>query len=168
MLHRTVGFVFKLIGVTIVALIIFDTATMLSDAFITNNRIQAQANLMQQEIAKNNYMSKEAHDMFKGKLLPSGESTGFQRISDLSKVYGAIRFNYQNDLNAFRGGLDSSVYDIDSVDKIKDYGEFQTLVIAARFNPWQFYYSLGNVFTREESHNYITYTYTIPCLRYLK
>lgn len=154
-MHRMVSFVFKMIGITMVMLIVADTAFMLSDAYITNGRVQAQANLMQMEIAKNNYMSDAAIELFKGEVITNavGETTGtgFEYICHLSKVYQRIDFNE------------------DDVKQVKDYGDYHTLVITATITPWH-YYTAGRMDTiqRVERTSEVNYTYTIPCLRYLK
>ena len=176
MLHRTVAFVFKLIGITIVLLIVSDTVVMLGDAYMTNARIQAQANLMQQEIAKNNYLSESATHTFEQQLT---------QIDGLSNVYGnipsggvsttptgGIRIN--SDYAAFKissTSNDEIIADIgevpDEVSDVKNYGDYHVLIIEADFNPWHYYYSGGEI-KRTSSSSHIHYYYTIPCLRYLK
>lgn len=154
-MHRMVSFVFKLIGITMVLLIVADTAFMLVDAYTTNSRIQAQANLMQMEIAKNNYMSDAAIQMFKGEVITDSvgntTGTGFAYISHLSNVYQQIEFNETE------------------VNQVKDYGDYHKLVITAVITPWH-YHTTGRMdsLTKVENTSTINYTYTVPCLRYLK
>lgn len=153
-----VSFVFKLIGISIMAMIIMDTSIMLVDAFTTNGRVQAQANLMEQEIAKNNYLPATAATTFYGYYTeyPDGtsEGTGFAYIEGLSNVYTDITFNDEELL------------------EVKNYGEYQTLKIDATINPWHYYFSgvvrNGEGIRKVESTSVIHYVYTIPCLRYLK
>lgn len=156
-MHRVVAWVFKFIGISIMLMILMDTGIMLADAFTTNGRIQAQANLMQMEIAKNNYLSDEAANAFVG-TSSSGSTvgTGFKRIVELSKVYKEIKFNS----GAVTG----------SVSEVKNYGDYHVLKITATINPWHYYFS-GHVnggIRKIAKESTIVYTFTIPCLRYMK
>lgn len=150
-MEKVVSFVFKMLGFSIIAMIVLDMALMLTDAFITNSRVQAQASLMQSEIAKNNYLSAEAIDMFRGDEL---NDTGFEHICNLSRVYTSIEFNS------------------DELSSPKNYGEYQNLKITAQLDPWIYVYSgrgreLQKKSTREGGIS-VVYNYMIPCLRYLK
>ena len=161
-MHRMVSFVFKLIGISIMAMILFDTGIMLVDAFTTNDRIQVQALLMQQEIAKNNYLSEEAAAMFTGvESTDTQVGYGFAHINELSNVYVDIKYNYDDTL----GGTDR-------LRDIKDYGDFHVLRIEAEINPWHYFFSgvvnNGAGIDRVDSVGTLTYIYYIPCLRYIK
>ena len=139
-------------------MILMDTGIMLADAFTTNGRVQAQANLMQMEIAKNNYLSDEAAVVFEG-TSSSGSTvgTGFKRITELSKVYTKIEFNH---------GASAP----NSVSTVKNYGDYHVLKITATINPWHYYFS-GHVnggIRKIAKESTIVYTFTIPCLRYMK
>lgn len=157
-MHRTVAFIFKLIAFTMVALLVADTSFMLWDAFTANSRIQAQAALMQQEIAKNNYLSDVATDAFMGYVYYDSdgrvtEGTGFEYITALSQVYTDITFN------------------VSEVNEVKDYGDYHTLKIRAVISPWHYYMSgrVSEDSIYKVSHtSTINYEYTVPCLRYLK
>lgn len=165
-MHKMVAFIFKLIGISIMAMIIFDTSLMLVDAFTTNDRIQAQALLIQQEVARNNYLSDGAREVFEGKKsteVSEGQGYGFAHIEELSNVYVSIKFNGDED---FQGG------EIKSLSTIKDYGDFHTLVIKAEINPWHYFFSgvvnNGTGIREVRSAGIINYVYYIPCLRYIK
>lgn len=157
-MHRTVAFVFKLIGISIMALILFDTAVMLADAVTTNGRIQAQASLMQQELAKNNYLSEDAIATFKGEYVDNGSGSitgrGLDYVIGLSKVY----YNYE--INE------------DEIKEVKEYGDYHTLRITTYINPWHYYFSgtvnNGEGIGKVESYGTVTYVYYVPCLRYIK
>lgn len=157
-----VAFVFKLIGVAIVVMILFDTSLMLVDAFTTNDRIQAQALLMQQEIARNNYLPDKARENFIG--AESTDSTvgyGFEHILELSNVFTEIEFNGTEDIGGAK-----------ALNTVKEYGDFHILRIDAKINPWHYYFTgvvNNGVGIREtRSVGMISYIYYIPCLRYIK
>lgn len=156
-MHRVVAWVFKFIGISIMLMILFDTGLVITDAFITNGRIQAQANLMQLELAKNNYLSEEAMDTFEGYYVDYDDGThegaGLQNVVGLSKVYTDITFNRKE------------------LKEIKNYGDYHTLKIDATFTPWHYYFSgvvNGEGFKKIMGESVIHYVFTVPCLRYIK
>lgn len=161
-MHRMVAFIFKLIGISIMAMILFDTSIMLVDAFTTNDRIQAQALLMQQEIARNNYLPDKARSAFIG--VKSTDTTigyGFEHILELSNVYEKIEFNGDKDIGGAK-----------ALNEVKDYGDFHILRINAEIDPWHYYFTgvvnNGNGIRQVRSTGNISYIYYIPCLRYIK
>lgn len=161
-MHKMVAFIFKLIGISIVAMIIFDTSIMLTDAFTTNDRIQAQALLMQQEIARNNYLSDDARKVFIGvKNTDTTIGYGFEHILELSNVYTKIDFNGDHDLGGAK-----------ALNNVKEYGDFHILRINADIYPWHYYFTgvvnNGNGIRYTASAGRISYIYYIPCLRYIK
>ena len=149
---------FKLIGISIMAMILFDTSIMLLDAFTTNGRIQAQAMLIQQELVKNNYLSDTALETFYGETLinPDGKKSGYglNYIADASKVYTKIQLN------------DSELKEI------KEYGDYHVLKITAEINPWHYYFTgvvnNGEGIGRSSFLGKVEYVYYVPCLRYIK
>lgn len=156
-MHRVVGFVFKFLGITVISLILFDAILMLMDTYITQSRVQAQATLMQQELAKNNYISEKADEVFRGSVTEVGgkkTGSGFAYIEDLSKVYTSIDYNY-DELNE---------------DNIGNYGDFKTLKITCDLNTWIYTFNgkFDGGLNRLDHNVTVTYTYVVPCLRYLK
>lgn len=161
-MHKMVAFVFKLIGVAMIVMILFDTSLMLVDAFTANDRIQAQALLMQQEIARNNYLSDKARVNFIGeKSTDDTIGYGFEHILELSNVFTDIDFNGTEDIGAAK-----------ALNTIKDYGDFHILRIDAKINPWHYYFTgvvnNGAGIREVRSVGKISYIYYIPCLRYIK
>lgn len=140
------------------AMIIFDTSMMLLDAFTTNGRIQAQAMLMQQELAKNNYLSDTALEVFYGETVVHQNGThsgyGLNYIADVSKVYTSITLNDAE------------------LKEVKEYGDYHVLKITAQINPWHYYFTgvvnNGEGIGRSAFIGTIEYVYYVPCLRYIK
>lgn len=154
-MHKVVSWVFKFIGISILLMILLDVSLMIFDAYTTNSRIQAQAALMQTELAKNNYLPDDAVAVFQG---DATSQSGFYSISERSRVYGDITFKVMDGNTECNG-----------TDNIGNYGDFRTLVIEADFNPWGYVIS-SNVshIAKNTTNSKITYRYTVPCLRYLK
>lgn len=152
-MHRVVSFVFKTIGISIIAMIVLDAILMVSDAYITNSRIQAQASIMEQELAKNNYISEKADEVFRGS--DPDNPSGLTQIVNMSNVYTSLDYNYEE--------LDE--------DHIGQYGEMKTLKIHATMNPWVYTFSgkaNSDGIQKVETDVSLTYTFVVPCLRYLK
>ena len=107
---------------------------------------------MIQEIARNNYLSEEAIDIFNGDV---AQDTGFKHILNLSKVYTKIEYN------------------ADELNIPKNYGEYHDLQIDVELNPVVYFYTGNGGFHGTgivESNRTISfsYHYAVPCLRYLK
>lgn len=152
-MHKVISWVFKFMGISIILMLLLDTSLMLFDIVTTTNRIQSQASFMQMELAKNNYISEEANTIFEG----TEDTDGFAFISAKSRVFDNIAYNYQ---------------DLDKAE-IGQYGDFKTLRITADFNPWGYIispkiYANADKGLKEVHHGNVEFTYTVPCLRYLK
>lgn len=152
-MHKVVSWVFKFMGISIILMLLLDMSLMLFDIITTTNRIQSQASFMQMELAKNNYISEEANEIFEG----TDDTDGFAYISSKSRVFDNIAYNYQD--------LDKN--------EIGQYGDFKTLKITADFNPWGYVvnprvYAEADNGLKVVHHSNIEFTYTVPCLRYLK
>lgn len=152
-MHRVVSFVFKMIGISIIAMIALDAVLMVSDAYLANSRVQAQASIMEQELAKNNYISDKANEVFVGD--DEENPGGLTQIVNMSNVYTSLTYNFE-ELNE---------------ENIGQYGEMKTLKITATIDPWIYTFNGhadGDGIKRVSNSSVITYTFVVPCLRYLK
>jgi hypothetical protein len=160
-MSKSVAMVFKVIIISILAMVALDGATMLIDTVTVNNRIDKTAGVISDELSRNNSIPNSIKDLF---------SSQIQSIVDRSTVAVEIKTNFDQTLTDKNGVQYSPINE----DNVRDYGENIILAIQVKMNPHSlmfvkdpdknngsFLTTLGYEYTR-------TYTYSVPALRMLK
>lgn len=158
-MHNYVGLVFKVLGISIILMLILDMFYIVGDTLSVNNRVESTALVMQDELSRNNSIPNSIKPLFERQL---------NDIKSNSNVVKEVRTNMSNNLTI--GGVN---YPSVSESNIKDYGELLTLVIVVEMEPKSLLFrkqanSEGSFLERNVLSYTRTYKYQVPALRYLK
>lgn len=163
-MHRTVGTVFKVLGISIVLMIVLDLVFVVVDTLTVNNRIESMAIVIQDELSRNNCIPDSIAPLFIEQI---------KSIKTKSKVMNqeanGLITNIDRDVT-----VDGVTYKALSEANVKEYGEELQLVIVATMEPKSvmFVRDAGNnegSFLTKRVFSYQTeYEYTVPALRNLK
>lgn len=148
--NRTIITVFKVLGMSVILMVVLDTALMMFDAFSTLNKIQTVADTIQQDISRQNCLTTQAETIF---------DTALSDLDARSNVFSNIVIK--------KTGLADSL----SPTNVKNYGDLHKLEITAQVHP--LVYSIQGTTTdswlKEVALFYeMKFEYDVPCLRYLK
>jgi hypothetical protein len=171
-----VGFVFKIIGLSMILLVLLMTTITVVDTLTTTSRIMAMSELVQQEVARNNGLSNEAHTMF-NTLLDGivGLSTSFvmSEIVDFdNNVNGTV-------LRAPRIAASPGTPErpIQWGNTWGNYGEILQFAIRADYDLFGWFIGNRNAATGQVTvgitpepavTNTLVWNFSVPCLRYMK
>ena len=151
-----VTFVFKFIGASLILFLLLTTTITVVDMVTTTSKIMAISDLVMQEVARNNGLSREADDLFRGMY---AEVVGFSE----SFIDGSIRFNTPQ---LWTGGL-LNYGDLADIDIEVDYDMFAFLIGrsvqhgtggASNVEMTQIFFPVST----------LRWQYSVPCLRYIK
>lgn len=159
-MHRTVGTVFKVLGISIILMVIMDAVFVIADTIVVNNRIEALAVVMQDELSRNNAIPNDSATLFDNQL---------REVIENSNIATEINWNLNSAVTA-----ESSTYPPINEANVKDYGELLTLAITVKMEPRSMMF-FQNTSANDGSFlgtSIIEYTseyiYKVPALRYLK
>lgn len=151
---RVVSNVFKLIGFSIIAMIIGDLTAGVIDLYVATAKTTAINNTIQAIVMENNYLPSDAEVIFKEQ---------FTKIDELSSVVnGEIEIEVTTSSGALVGQTP------------QQYGDFITIEVRVPTTFSLFGYAGGKgnasvsdlaLFSRDST---TVFTYVVPCLRYLK
>lgn len=157
---NAIGTVFKVLGISIILMLLLDMSYIVVDTLSVNNRVASVSEVMKNEISRNNCVPNSISPLF------------LQQLNDIkssSNVVKAVRTNISNNIT-----VDGQTYSALSEANVKDYGTLLTLIIQVDYEPHSlmFYKSAGQnsgSFLGRTSFNYTqTYKFQVPALRYLK
>lgn len=160
-MNKGVAGVFKLIIISILAMVILDAGTMIVDTLTVNNRITKQSSVISDELSRNNCIPDSIKDLFTAQI---------NSIVTKSNVAVDIQTNFDQTITDASG----TQYTPINEDNVREYGENIVLAIQVTMRPHSlmfvkdpstndgsFLKTLGYEYTR-------TYTYSVPALRMLK
>lgn len=159
-MHRTIGAVFKALGVSILLMILMDITFNVVDTVTVNNRITTLSTVMQDELSRHNSIPDDIAVLFKNQI---------NDVVTNSNVATDIRWNIDESITV-KGKTYPPINELN----VQDYGKELTLVIVVRMQPNSL------VFYRDPSQNSggflgknifqydQVFTYKVPALRYLK
>ncbi len=162
-MHNLVASVFKILGISIISMAVLDTSLVVVDTLSVHNKIVAQSNVMQNEIARNNCVPNTIEPLFTSQL---------NSVVSQSNIATGVKSNLNGNVT-----IDGTSYNSIGEDNVKDYGETQTLAISVEMSPTriagvgrgQAGSNDGSFLTKKRGFKYnLDYVYTVPCLRYLK
>lgn len=162
-MHNLVASVFKIIGVSIIGMAVLDTSLVVVDTVSVHNKVISMANVMQNEIARNNCVPASIEGLFLKQL---------DSIKEQSNIATDVKSNIDGNIT-----IDGNRYDSIGEVNVKDYGETQTLAISVEMSPTriagvgrgQAANNDGSFLTKKSGYTYtLDYVYNVPCLRYLK
>ena len=164
-MHNLVATVFKILGGSIILMILLDAGLVIADTISVNSRVTSLSITLQKEVAKNNCLPNALVPLFESQL---------NDIIDKSLVATSIKSNINMNLT-----VDSGIIPSLGESNVKDYGELQTLAIAVEMSPSRVVFADSPTGTVKSVNNIerqvggslsytLNYEYTVPCLRYLK
>lgn len=161
-MHKLPAFVFKLLGISIVLMFLLDTSLVVAETISVHSKVTNLAGIMQNEIARNNCMPTDLANMFDAQL---------RNIVETSNVAAdTYKTNMRNDVHK-----DGVYYKSLSESSPAPYGEIVQLAIEIKMEPSVVYFNIRGADRAENSmlkkgmlQYTLSYSYNIPCLRYLK
>jgi hypothetical protein len=159
-MHNTVGTIFKVLGISIIMMLLLDILYIVGDTLAVNSRVTSVAGVMQDEVSRNNCIPNSIKPLFISQL---------NTIKGSSNVVKGIKTNISNSLT-----VDGKTYDSLSESNVKGYGTLLTLIIQIEMEPKSLIVYKGagqnnGSFLGRGAFTYTqTYKYQVPALRYLK
>jgi hypothetical protein len=160
--------VFKVLGISIILMLIMDLTFIVTDTITVNNRIESIAVVIQDELSRNNSVPDLIKPLFNEQLKSVGDRSNIvAKYADGSPL---VRWNI--DQGIVYNGV---TYPPINQANVKQYGEKLKLVIQVKMQPNSLVFvrnsgNNGNSFIqRNKAIEYTrTYVYEVPALRYLK
>lgn len=160
-MHRFVGTVFKVIGLSVIMMLIMDLVLIVSDTVTVNNRIEALSLVIQDELSRHNAVHGDIGPMFDKQL---------KEIVENSNIAKDVKWNW-NDIVTINGVSYGPINE----NHARNYGDIIDLVITVEMEP-KFFMILGTSsqqsggkFLGRGTFSYTReYHYKVPALRYLK
>lgn len=158
--HKTIGTVFKVLGISIIMMIIMDVSLMVIDTITVKNRIETLSIVMQDELSRNNAIPDDIATLF---------DTQLREVVNKSNIATDIEWNLNGPKTA-----KGQTYPAINEANVVDYGELMHLVIRVKMEPHSilFYKDTkqnGGGFLGTNKLKYVDeYVYPVPALRYLK
>lgn len=166
-MNKMVAIVFKTIAITVIMLVICDLCFFIFKAYALNQRIESIMVTMQQEVSKNNYLPEDTYSMYEGMLkdLITQFNTGG------SEFIRGININYSHNCD-FNPDLSSGLTFSKKLNTPADYGDIAVIEIKVSINAATWYIDSSKDNTLDQYNRRIvtkdlTYTYQVPCLRYI-
>lgn len=157
-MSKMIASVFKILGMSLIFMFLLDMSLLAVDTITVNSRVTSLANVIQNEVARNNCLPDSLSLMFRGQL---------QTIVDQSNVATAVETNFTGNMTVEGGGVMPSI----SQNNPGNYGDLRPVAIKVKMSPWKIL--MGNTASsvskvRDGLDYDLTYVYHTPCLRYLK
>lgn len=157
-MHKMIANVFKILGMSLILMFLLDMSLLAIDSINVNSRVTSLANVIQNEVARNNCLPDSLSLMFRGQL---------EQIVENSNVATSVETNFTNNLSVDGSGIIPTIAQTNP----GNYGDLVTVAIKVRMSPWRIVmgrsaYSMNKV--RDGLGYNLTYLYHTPCLRYLK
>ena len=161
-MHNIIASVFKLIGMSIILMLLLDTSFTVVDTLNVNSRVKDVETILKYELSKHNALPEEIAQTLDAQL---------QDIVDTSQIATRYRWNYDSTINTYG----RSYVPINEAN-VRDYGEEIEYIIQidmrldAIITGGQTVTPGGNDFdVVDEGIIYVeTYSDIVPALRYLK
>jgi len=160
-MHNFIGTVFKVLGISLILMLLMDVLLLTVDTITVNNRVESLSLIIRDELSRNNSIPDDIADLFDAQL---------RDIVNSSNVAVDYKWNLHDPIvvdGVTYGPIDSS--------HVKDYGEILELAIVVTMEP-HFTMLLGaeskargdTFFARAFFSYDRVYVYKVPALRYLK
>lgn len=161
-MHNVVASIFKIIGMSLILMLLLDTIFTVVDTLNVRSRVQDVESILKYELAKNNAIPDEMGQLLDAKL---------QDIVEDSKIATRYRWNWQSTINTY-----GKSYTPINEANVRDYGEEIEYVIQLDMRVQLFTFGgqtvtpNGDNFNRaEQGIIYVsTYSDVVPALRYLR
>lgn len=169
-MEKTIATVFKILGGSLILLLLLDLCTFSFDTFTTLSRVNAVVNNLEMEISRYNGLpSQKICDMYGQKLVDCTLNR-----SNVASYVGANFTAHTNVVDGsktadFNGSISTASDTYDDLGDLKEYGDMQKLCIRLKLNVFT-YTMTGSLssFAKEHGVVGISYVYDVPCLKYTK
>lgn len=159
---KLVSTVFKTIAISIIMMIVMETAITVYDTLVVYNRMSAITINMQTELARNNCIPNATKSVFENQI-KQVVNNSYVAIDSISNIDKNIRLQGKN-------------YTAVNEAHVKNYGQIQTLAVGIKLSPTQIYFTTQKGTANEhqeffgaQKYTYVVqFVYQVPCLRYLK
>lgn len=133
---KTIWLVFKIIGLSIILMVVMDISLMVMDYVTINSRINAIANDMRTELRENNCIPDSIAPAFDEELKKVGE-----RSLLVPHESDAITWNWKTDITNSQTG---QTFNAVSESNVVDYGETLDLIILVKVKPHSILFTSGD------------------------
>lgn len=179
-MHRIVYGAFKAIFMSVLFIVIWDIVFFLMRAEMLNQRIESTMVTMQQEVARNNYLPTDSYKMYKGILVGIANDMNGDKPGSFVNGYN---INYKHECNAdYSNAMKTAgLTPVKRLDTPGNYGDVAVIELQVSVNALSFSY-MPEFDATTGDRNYdgdanktrhytvqriYTYTYQVPCLRYI-
>lgn len=168
-MNRTVWVAFKSVAFAIFFVVIWSVAFYLFKAYSLNQKIESLMVTMQQEVSKNNYLPPETYDMYEELLVDIAETMNGEEAGSFVRGFN---INYSHESNFQPVGTGGVEY-VTQLDTPGNYGDIAVIELQVTMNAITWFYdpaedgAANQVQLDDDLGVTLTYTYQVPCLRYI-
>lgn len=160
-MHRYVGTVFKVLGISIIMMAVLDTSLVVFDTISVHSKVSSMSWIMQNELAKNNCIPNSIKPTFQNQL---------QTIVNNSSVASNVKTNMNGAVT-----LGNTRYESVAESSVGNYGDIKPLVVSVEMSPTKVLFNTnqgnrnnGSLLSKTRFTYTLNFVYYVPCLRYLK
>lgn len=166
-MNRVVYNAFKAVALSIIFIVIWSLAFYLMKVYSLNQKIESVMSTMQQEVSKNNYLPESTYDMYEAMLVDL--ATNMNGTND-TFVLG-FNINYEHESKYTPTGTGDVTY-VRQLNTAGNYGDIAVIELEVYINAlsWTYNRSVDGAMNQVEPDSKtitMTYTYQVPCLRYI-
>lgn len=168
-MNKTVWVAFKAVAFSIIFVIIWSVSFYLFKAYSLNQKIESVMVTMQQEVSKNNYLPQSTYDMYEEMLRGIA---GTMNGNEAGSFVRGFNINYHHN-SAFQPTSVGGVNYVTRLDTPGNYGDVAVIELQVTMNAVEWFYdpaedgAANQVQTDNNAATTLTYTYQVPCLRYI-
>ena len=167
-MNKVVSTVFRVIMFSMIFVIVWDVVFYLYRVNSLNQQMESVLVTMQQEVSNNNYLTPEAYTMYKGML----ENIQRNMNSDPDEPFvRGFDLNYTEDCTADTSGISGLTFS-KQLSIPADYGDVAIIELSVGIYSTNWFYDSTKTAAEDSTQrravtNRLTYTYQVPCLRYI-
>lgn len=182
-MHKIVVTAFKAVAMSIIFIVVWSVVFYLMRVYSLNSKIETVMVSMQQDVARNNYLTEDSYNMYEGIL--RGIADDMNSTSGGADVYdhfiNGFSLNYTHGLSAETstelgipadGGAYLGANYSTQLNQPANAGDIAVIELTVGFNAITWTYDAGATNTADQvqngvAANMMTYVYQVPCLRYV-
>lgn len=168
-MNKTVWTAFKAVAFAIIFVIVWSVAFYLFKAYSLNQKIESLMVTMQQEVSKNNYLTNSTYTMYEELLVDIAETMNGNEAGSFVRGFN-INYNHPSTFQPMSSG---GVNYVTQLDTPGNYGDIAVIELQVTMNAIEWFYdpaedgAANQVQTDNDALTTLTYTYQVPCLRYI-
>lgn len=165
---KIVATVFRAIMFAMIFVIVWDVTFYLYRVNSLNQQMESVLVTMQQEVSNNNYLTPDAYEMYKGML----EDIQYRMNSDPDEPFvRGFDLNYYQDCVASTSSVSGLTFS-KKLSVPADYGDVAIIELSVGIYTTNWFFDPTQAAEADSTQrraltNRITYTYQVPCLKYI-